>query len=70
MTPALRCTVALHVVGVALLAFEHTLWPWIAAALIAITAGLAVHRTAGGLEAFGGVAAAVGCPAPGTAVFR
>ena len=35
MTPALRCTVALHVVGVALLVFEHTLWPWVAAALIA-----------------------------------
>jgi acetolactate synthase-1/3 small subunit len=31
---------------------------------------LAIHRKAGGVEAFTGVAAALGCPAPGAAVYR
>jgi acetolactate synthase-1/3 small subunit len=38
--------------------------------LAKLTDVLAIHRKAGGLEAFAGVAAALGCPAPGAAVFR
>jgi peptidoglycan/xylan/chitin deacetylase (PgdA/CDA1 family) len=35
MTPALRLTLALHVVAVLLLVFDPALWPWIAGALVA-----------------------------------
>ena len=38
--------------------------------LAKLTDVLTVNRKAGGLAAFTGVAAALGCPAPGAAVFR
>lgn len=48
MTPALRCTLVVHVLGVALLVAEAALWPWVAAALAAnhlvLTAGVFLVR--------------------------